>query len=53
MEPETNDRHLTPELEAVVRLASETAVDAYRQELAQQMENAHKERHRQVINKTL
>ena len=50
MEPETNGQQLTPELEAVVRLASETAVNAYRKELEQQKETAHRERHRKVIN---
>lgn len=50
MEPETNGQQLTPELEAVVRLASETAVNAYRKELEQQKETAHLERHRKVIN---
>lgn len=29
MEPENNARQLTPELEAIVRLASETAVESY------------------------
>ena len=50
MEPETNGQQLTPELEAVDRLASETAVNAYRKELEQQKETAHLERHRKVIN---
>lgn len=50
MEPATNDHQLTPELEAVVRLASETAVSAYKKEIERQRENAHRERHRKVIN---
>lgn len=53
MEPETNDRQLTPELEAIVRLASETAVESYRKELERQQEadgKARKERHHRVVN---
>ena len=36
MEPENNARQLTPELEAIVRLASATAVESYRKELERQ-----------------
>ena len=53
MEPETNDLKLTPELEAIVRLASETAVESYRKELERQQEQdgkARKERHHRVVN---
>lgn len=53
MEPETNDLKLTPELEAVVRLASETAVESYRKELERQQEQdgkARRERHHRVVN---
>ena len=53
MEPETNDLKLTPELEAIVRLASETAVESYRKELERQQEQAGKarrERHHRVVN---
>lgn len=53
MEPETNDLKLTPELEAIVRLASETAVESYRKELERQQEQdgkARRERHRRVVN---
>lgn len=53
MEPETNDLKLTPELEAIVRLASETAVESYRKELEQQQEQdgkARRERHHRVVN---
>ena len=53
MEPETNDRQLTPELEAIVRLASETAVESYRKELERQQEQdgkARRERHHRVVN---
>lgn len=44
MEPETNDLKLTPELEAIVRLASETAVESYRKELERQQEQDGKAR---------
>lgn len=53
MEPETNDLKLTPELEAIVRLASETAIESYRKELERQQEQdgkAHRERHHRVVN---
>ena len=53
MEPETNDLKLTPELEAIVRLASETAVESYRKELERQQEQdgkARRERHHRVAN---
>lgn len=53
MEPETNDLKLTPELEAIVRLASETAVESYRKELERQQEQdgkARRERHHRVVN---
>lgn len=53
MEPETNDMKLTPELEAIVRLASETAVESYRKELERQQEQdgkARRERHHRVVN---
>jgi hypothetical protein len=53
MEPEINDRHLTPELEAIVRLASETAVESYRKELERQQEQdgkVRRERHHRVVN---
>lgn len=53
MEPENNARQLTPELEAIVRLASETAVESYRKELERQQEQdgkARRERHRRVVN---
>lgn len=53
MEPETNDPKLTPELEAIVRLASETAVESYRKELERQQEQdgkARRERHHRVVN---
>lgn len=53
MEPENNARQLTPELEAVVRLASETAVESYRKELERQQEQdgkARRERHHRVVN---
>lgn len=53
MEPETNDLKLTPELEAIVRLASETAVESYRKELERQHEQdgkARRERHHRVVN---
>ena len=53
MEPETNDLKLTPELEAIVRLASETAVESYRKELERQQEQdgkARRERNHRVVN---
>jgi hypothetical protein len=53
MEPETNDLKLTPELEAIVRLASETAAESYRKELERQQEQdgkARRERHHRVVN---
>ena len=53
MEPETNDLKLTPEPEAIVRLASETAVESYRKELERQQEQdgkARRERHHRVVN---
>lgn len=53
MEPENNGRQLTPELEAIVRLASETAVESYRKELERQQEQdgkARRERHHRVVN---
>lgn len=53
MEPETNDLKLTPKLEAIVRLASETAVESYRKELERQQEQdgkARRERHHRVVN---
>lgn len=53
MEPETNDLKLTPKLEAIVRLASETAVESYRKELERQQERdgkARRERHHRVVN---
>lgn len=53
MEPETNDLKLTPELEAIVRLASETAVESYRKELERQQEQdgkSRRERHHRVVN---
>lgn len=53
MEPENNARQLTPELEAIVRLASETAVESYRKELGRQQEQdgkARRERHHRVVN---
>lgn len=53
MEPETNDLKLTPDLEAIVRLASETAVESYRKELERQQEQdgkARRERHHRVVN---
>lgn len=53
MDPETNDLKLTPELEAIVRLASETAVESYRKELERQQEQdgkARRERHHRVVN---
>lgn len=53
MEPETNDLKLTPELEAIVRLASETAVESYRKELERQQEQdgkARRGRHHRVVN---
>ncbi len=53
MEPEANDLKLTPELEAIVRLASETAVESYRKELERQQEQdgkARRERHHRVVN---
>ena len=53
MEPETNALKLTPELEAIVRLASETAVESYRKELERQQEQdgkARRERHHRVVN---
>lgn len=53
MEPENNARQLTPELEAIVRLASETAVESYRKELERQQEQdgkARRERHHCVVN---
>lgn len=54
MEPENNARQLTPELEAIVRLASETAVESYRKELERQQEQdgkARRERHHRVVNR--
>lgn len=53
MEPENNARQLTPELEAIVRLASETAVESYRKELERQQEQdgkARREQHHRVVN---
>lgn len=53
IEPENNARQLTPELEAIVRLASETAVESYRKELERQQEQdgkARRERHHRVVN---
>lgn len=53
MEPENNARQLTPELEAIVRLASETAVESYLKELERQQEQdgkARRERHHRVVN---
>lgn len=53
MEPENNARQLTPELEAIVLLASETAVESYRKELERQQEQdgkARRERHHRVVN---
>ena len=53
MEPENNARQLTPELEAIVRLASETAVESYRKELERQQEQdgkVRRERHHRVVN---
>lgn len=53
MEPENNARQLTPELEAIVRLASETAVESCRKELERQQEQdgkARRERHHRVVN---
>lgn len=53
MEPENNARQLTPELEAIARLASETAVESYRKELERQQEQdgkARRERHHRVVN---
>nr|UWG76986.1 MAG: Protein of unknown function (DUF722) [Bacteriophage sp.] len=53
MEPENNARQLTPELEAIIRLASETAVESYRKELERQQEQdgkARRERHHRVVN---
>lgn len=53
MEPENNARQLTPELEAIVRLASETAVESYRKELERQQEQdgkARRERHHRIVN---
>lgn len=53
MEQENNARQLTPELEAIVRLASETAVESYRKELERQQEQdgkARRERHHRVVN---
>lgn len=53
MEPENNARQLTPELEAIVRLASETAVESYRKELERQQEQdgkTRRERHHRVVN---
>ena len=53
MEPENTARQLTPELEAIVRLASETAVESYRKELERQQEQdgkARRERHHRVVN---
>lgn len=53
MEPENNARQLTPELEAIVRLASETAAESYRKELERQQEQdgkARRERHHRVVN---
>lgn len=53
MESENNARQLTPELEAIVRLASETAVESYRKELERQQEQdgkARRERHHRVVN---
>lgn len=53
MDPENNARQLTPELEAIVRLASETAVESYRKELERQQEQdgkARRERHHRVVN---
>lgn len=53
MEPENNAWQLTPELEAIVRLASETAVESYRKELERQQEQdgkARRERHHRVVN---
>lgn len=53
METETNDLKLMPELEAIVRLASETAVESYRKELERQQEQdgkARRERHNRVVN---
>lgn len=53
MEPENNALQLTPELEAIVRLASETAVESYRKELERQQEQdgkARRERHHRVVN---
>lgn len=53
MEPENNAQQLTPELEAIVRLASETAVESYRKELERQQEQdgkARRERHHRVVN---
>ena len=52
MEPENNARQLTPELEAIVRLASETAVESYRKELERQQQDgkARRERHHRVVN---
>ena len=53
MEPENNARQLTPELEAIVRLASETAVESYRKELERQQDQdgkARRERHHRVVN---
>lgn len=53
MEPENNARQLTPELDAIVRLASETAVESYRKELERQQEQdgkARRERHHRVVN---
>lgn len=53
MEPENNARQFTPELEAIVRLASETAVESYRKELERQQEQdgkARRERHHRVVN---
>lgn len=50
IDSETNARQLTPELEEIVRIASETAVSAYKKELEHQKDVAHRERHRKVIN---
>lgn len=53
MDPENNALQLTPELEAIVRLASETAVESYRKELERQQEQdgkARRERHNRVVN---
>ena len=53
MEPENTARQLTPEREAIVRLASETAVESYRKELERQQEQdgkARRERHHRVVN---